>query len=175
MQSLKGGVTLVQIREKHADTGEVRYCTLYVILLQLATLNLVALQFLEIARQSQAICKKYSVPILINDRIDIALAIKADGVHLGQSDMPISIARSLLPPGSIIGKTCNTPEHIRKAIEEGADYVGLGPVWGTKTKDVKHPLLGPRGIARLLAGLEGTDVKSVAIGTLSPSFPLEVS
>lgn len=129
-------------------------------------MNTIIPQFLEIARQSQAICKKYRVPILINDRIDIALAINADGVHLGQSDMPTSVARKLLPPGSIVGMTCNTPEHVREAVKSGADYVGLGPVWGTKTKDVKHPILGPRGIARLLSELEGTNVKSVAIGTL---------
>ncbi|KAI0793245.1 Hydroxyethylthiazole kinase [Abortiporus biennis] len=149
-QSLQGGVTLVQIREKTADTGE----------------------FLEIAQASKTICHKYNVPILINDRIDIALAIKADGVHLGQSDMPISIARSLLPPNSIIGLTCNNAEHVTKAIEDGADYVGLGPVWATATKDVKNPTVGPRGIGKLVHLLEGTDVKSVAIAGIKSTNTL---
>lgn len=95
-------------------------------------------------------------------------------MHLGQTDMPISVARNLLPQGTIIGVTCNTPEHVRKAVQDGADYVGLGPVWGTKTKNVKHPILGPRGIARvLLSELEGTHVKSVAIGILDPSVCAE--
>ena len=94
----------------------------------------------------------------------------ADGVHIGQTDMPLPIARKLLPPGTIIGKTCNTAEHIRVAIEEGADYVGLGPVWGTKTKDVKSPVVGPRGIGELLQVLDGTDVKAVAIGIYTSDY-----
>ena len=104
------------------------------------------------------------MPVLINDRIDVALAIGADGVHIGQTDMPLPIARRLLPPGSIIGKTCNTAEHVRVAIEEGADYVGLGPVWGTKTKNVSSAPVGPQGIGSMLQVLDGTDVKAVAIG-----------
>ena len=121
-------------------------------------------QILEVARLTKAICQKYNVPVLIDDRVDIALAMGADGVHLGQSDMPVPVARKLLPPGSVIGKTCNTVEHVRKAVEEGADYVGLGPVWGTGTKkDVKFPPAGPKGMSDLLEPLEGTNVKAVAI------------
>ncbi|KAI0371158.1 Hydroxyethylthiazole kinase [Pilatotrama ljubarskyi] len=140
-ESIKGGVTVVQIREKNADTGE----------------------FLRIARDSKAICRKYNIPILINDRIDIALAIGADGVHIGQSDMPVDIARSLLPPNAIIGMTCNTPEHVRKAVQDGVDYVGLGPVWATQTKKVAHPVIGVRGLGDMLDVLHGTDVRAVAI------------
>ncbi|CDO76183.1 hypothetical protein BN946_scf185037.g6 [Trametes cinnabarina] len=139
--SLQGGVTLVQIREKNADTGE----------------------FLKIAQDSKAICRKYNVPILINDRIDIALAVGADGVHIGQTDMPVEIARKLLPPHAIIGMTCNTVEHVKNAVKDGVDYVGLGPVWSTQTKKVAHPVLGVRGIGKLLEALEGSDVKAVAI------------
>jgi thiamine-phosphate diphosphorylase / hydroxyethylthiazole kinase len=102
--------------------------------------------------------------VLINDRVDIALAMDADGVHIGQTDMPVPIARSLLPPGSIIGKTCHTPEHVREAVEEGADYVGIGPVWPTETKKVKHAVTGPSGLGEMLQALDGTDVKAVAIG-----------
>jgi thiamine-phosphate diphosphorylase / hydroxyethylthiazole kinase len=104
--------------------------------------------------------------VLINDRIDVALAMGADGVHIGQTDMPLPVARKLLPPGSIIGKTCNNAEHVRAAIDEGADYVGLGPVWGTKTKNVTSPAVGPKGIGEMLQVLEDTDVKAVAIGVL---------
>lgn len=80
--------------------------------------------------------------------------------------MPISTARSLLGPYCIIGVTVNTPEHVKKAVKEGADYVGVGPVWGTKTKNVLSPLVGPRGVAKMLEILEGTKVKAVAIGMI---------
>ncbi|KAI0769338.1 Hydroxyethylthiazole kinase [Trametes elegans] len=159
-ESIRGGVTLVQIREKKADTGE----------------------FLKIAQDSKTICRKYNVPILINDRIDIALAIGADGVHIGQTDMPVDVARRLLPPNAIIGMTCNTVEHVKKAIQDGVDYVGLGPVWTTQTKKVVHPVVGVRGIGEILEVLQGTNVRAVAIagikstnvlhclhGTVSPS------
>ncbi|KAI0342020.1 Hydroxyethylthiazole kinase [Trametopsis cervina] len=144
-EALQGGVTLVQVREKTADTGEI----------------------IEVARQTKAVCDKYGVPVLIDDRVDVALAMGADGVHIGQTDMPLPIARSLLPPGSIIGKTCNTFDHVYEAVKEGADYVGLGPVWGTQTKKVKSPVVGPTGIGELLEALDFTDVKAVAIAGIN--------
>ena len=104
--------------------------------------------------------------MIINDRIDIALAVAADGVHLGQTDMPIEIARKLLPPNMIIGISCNTREEVERAVSAGADYVGIGPVYATSTKQVTNPLLGPRNLGGILTALENTDVKSVAIGTL---------
>ncbi|KIM78882.1 hypothetical protein PILCRDRAFT_75085 [Piloderma croceum F 1598] len=149
-QSLQGGVTVVQIREKNADTAE----------------------FLKIALESQTICRRYKVPILINDRIDIALAIHADGVHLGQTDMPVSMARSLLPKGSIIGVSCNTKEHIQTAVEDGADYVGIGAVWGTLTKALTSPIIGVRGVGEMLKSLDGTGVRAVAIGGIKSTNAL---
>lgn len=106
--------------------------------------------------------------MIIDDRIDIALAVEADGVHLGQTDMPIEVARKLLPANTIIGITCSTHEEVKRAVSEGADYVGIGVVYATSTKVVKKPLLGPRNIGEVLTALENTDVKSVAIGTSSP-------
>ncbi|KZP17960.1 TMP-TENI-domain-containing protein [Athelia psychrophila] len=141
-QSLKGGVKIVQIREKSVDTAE----------------------FLKVARESQILCKKYKVPILINDRIDIALAMHADGVHLGQTDMPVSIARGLLPKGSIIGVSCNNVDEIKAAIKDRVDYVGIGAVWGTKTKELTSPIVSVRGVGEMLNHLNGTHIKAVAIG-----------
>ncbi|KAH7927492.1 Hydroxyethylthiazole kinase [Leucogyrophana mollusca] len=141
-EAIKGGATIVQVREKGVDT----------------------LEFLEIALQSKALCEKYKVPLIINDRIDIALAVQADGVHLGQTDMPVHIARNLLPPGTLVGVSCNNIKHIKKAVEEGADYVGIGAVWGTTTKQLTSPTIGVRGVGTLLEALEGTAVKAVAIG-----------
>lgn len=141
-ESLRGGVTVVQVREKNVDT----------------------LEFLEIARQSKALCDKYQVPLIVNDRVDIALAINADGVHLGQTDMPVHIARSLLPPNAIIGVSCNNLEHVQQAIRDRVDYIGIGPVWPTSTKKLANPVIGVRGVGSLLAALDGTTVKAVAIG-----------
>ncbi|KAI0743772.1 Hydroxyethylthiazole kinase [Daedaleopsis nitida] len=149
-ESIRGGVTLVQVREKDADTGE----------------------FLRIAQGSKDICRKYGVPILINDRIDIALAVGADGVHIGQTDMPVDIVRKLLPQNAIIGMTCNTVDHVRKAVQDGVDYVGLGPVWATQTKKLTSSIVGVRGIGALLDALEDSDVKAVSIAGIKSTNAL---
>ncbi|TFK44211.1 thiamine biosynthetic bifunctional enzyme Thi4 [Crucibulum laeve] len=144
-ESLQGGVTVVQIREKEADTRE----------------------FIQIARDSKALCDKYNVPLLVNDRVDVALAVKADGIHIGQDDMAVAQARKHLPEGSIIGLTCNTLEHVKAAIRDDVDYVGIGAVYGTKTKPLKSPLIGVRGVGVMLDALEGTNVKAVGIGGIN--------
>jgi thiamine-phosphate diphosphorylase len=112
----------------------------------------------------------YSLPIEPTlFRIDIALAINADGVHVGQSDMPLSLARQLLPRNAIIGVSANSPEEAAEAARGGADYVGVGPVWDTKTKKDIKGVLGVRGIGAVLDALEGgggegRKVKAVGIG-----------
>ncbi|KAF8552510.1 Hydroxyethylthiazole kinase [Imleria badia] len=146
-EALEGGVTVVQVREKKADTAE----------------------FLHIANEIKSLCKDHGVPLIINDRIDIALAVDADGVHLGQIDMPVHVARSLLPPGKIIGVSCNNVDHVKKAVEDGADYVGIGAVWATNTKQLTSPVLGVRAVGPLLAALDGTSLKAVAIGGIKSS------
>ena len=119
---------------------------------------------MQIASESKALCKDYGVPLIINDRIDIALAVDADGVHLGQTDMPVHVARSLLPPGKILGVSCNNVDHVKKAVEDGVDYIGIGAVWATNTKQLTNPVLGVRAVGPRLAALDGTSVKAVAIG-----------
>ncbi|KAH7908426.1 Hydroxyethylthiazole kinase family-domain-containing protein [Hygrophoropsis aurantiaca] len=146
-EALQGGVTVVQVREKDLDT----------------------LEFLEIARQSKALCEKYKVPLIINDRIDIALAVQADGVHLGQTDMPVHVARSLLPPGALIGVSCNNVEHVKQAVHDGADYIGIGAVWSTTTKRLTSPVVGVRGVGTLLDALDASNIRTVAIGGISSS------
>jgi thiamine-phosphate diphosphorylase/hydroxyethylthiazole kinase len=86
--------------------------------------------------------------------------------------MPFPIARKLLPPSAIIGVSCTTPEHVRKAIEDGADYVGFGAVYTTSTKDVSAPgcVCGIAGVRAMLSVLEGTGVKAVAIGSIHLFF-----
>ncbi|KIM45460.1 hypothetical protein M413DRAFT_66738 [Hebeloma cylindrosporum] len=140
-ESIKGGVTVVQVRDKEVDTQE----------------------FIDIAALSKSICDKYDVPLLINDRVDVALAVKADGVHLGQTDMTVKQARKLLPPGAIIGVSCNNVDQVREAIRNGVDYIGIGAVWGTQTKKLTSPIIGVRGVGRMLEELDGTNIKAVAI------------
>lgn len=111
-EALKGGVTLLQLREKEKSTRE----------------------YIALAEKVHAISKKYNVPLLIDDRIDVALAVGAEGVHLGQSDMPIDIARKLMGDGYIIGATTKTVPQALEAYENGADYLGVGAIYPTTTK-----------------------------------------
>lgn len=112
-EAIKGGVTVVQIREKTADT----------------------LDFYNLALKVKKITTKYNVPLIINDRVDVALAIDADGVHVGQSDMPCDITRKLIGKNKILGVSAATIKEAQKAEKDGADYIGTGAVFPTKTKD----------------------------------------
>ncbi|KEH85318.1 MULTISPECIES: thiamine phosphate synthase [Clostridium] len=140
--AIKGGATLVQVREKNIST---RY-------------------FYNIAREVQEVTTKYNVPLLINDRIDIALAINADGVHLGQSDMPIELARKILGDDKVIGISAGNVKEAIEAEKAGADYVGLGAVFFTGTKkDIDEPI----GLAGLKEITEKITIPSVAIGGIN--------
>lgn len=110
--ALKNGVTLLQLREKEKSTRE----------------------YMALAEKVHEISRKYSVPLLIDDRIDVAMAIGAEGVHLGQSDMPISIAREIMGSGYIIGATAKTVPQALEAYNSGADYLGVGAIYPTTTK-----------------------------------------
>ena len=112
-EAIKGGVTVVQIREKTADT----------------------LDFYNLALKVKEITTKYNVPLIINDRVDVALAIDADGVHVGQSDMPCDVTRKLVGPNKIVGVSAATIDEAEKAQKDGADYIGTGAIFPTKTKD----------------------------------------
>ncbi|CAE6471289.1 unnamed protein product [Rhizoctonia solani] len=126
-------------------------------------------EFLEIARRTKQICDKYSVPMFVNDRVDVALAIGATGVHLGQSDMPVSTARKLLElahPDSpcLIGVSVGNVDEAKRAVRDGADYVGIGVVWDTKTKDLVKPVVGVRGVGDILDIVGNAGIPAVAIG-----------
>ncbi|XP_020705036.1 probable thiamine biosynthetic bifunctional enzyme, chloroplastic [Dendrobium catenatum] len=121
--SIEGGATIIQLREKEAETSE----------------------FVKKTVDCMAICRSYHVPLLINDRIDVALACDADGVHIGQSDMPAELARKILGPGKIIGVSCKTPAQAMKAWADGADYIGCGGVFPTNTKQ-SNPTIGLKGL-----------------------------
>lgn len=111
-EALIGGVTLIQLREKNKSTKE----------------------YIELAEKVHGITKKYNVPLLIDDRVDVALAIDAEGVHLGADDMTIATARRIMGKEKIIGATAKTVERAKSAYDEGADYLGVGAIYPTTTK-----------------------------------------
>ena len=111
-QVLKNGATFLQLREKNMSTGD----------------------FINSAKEIKSLCEKYNVPLIINDNVDVAKAVNADGVHIGQNDMPAHKARKILGKNKIIGVTAKTVEQAQKAEKDGADYLGSGAIFGTTTK-----------------------------------------
>lgn len=111
-QALMGGATLLQLREKEKTTRE----------------------YMELAKKVHAITLRYDVPLIIDDRVDVALAVDAEGVHVGQADMPVFMARKLMGDHKIVGATTKTVPQALEAYEQGADYLGVGAIYPTTTK-----------------------------------------
>ncbi|KAJ3035238.1 hypothetical protein HDV00_004146 [Rhizophlyctis rosea] len=148
--AIAGGVTLVQLREKTADTRT----------------------FVRTAQALLTVCRAANVPLLINDRIDVALAVDADGVHVGQDDMPLETARRLLGPNKILGVTCETVAQAVEAAESGlVDYIGTAAVFDTPTKKHKDgfEFLGISGVKSLLEAVRAWPIPVVTIGGLNLS------
>lgn len=125
-EAVAGGVTLVQLREKRAGTRD----------------------FVQLAGRLKTLLAEQNVPLLINDRVDIALAVGAAGVHVGQTDMPVPDARRLLGPDAIIGLSMDLDEQVVEAEALDVDYLGLGPVFPTMTKADHSEVLGVEGFLR---------------------------
>jgi thiamine-phosphate pyrophosphorylase len=123
------------------------------------------------ASEVRDVCVHHGVTFLVNDRVDVALAVDADGVHLGREDMPLPLARKLLGPEKIIGGTVRNVVHLRQAIIESADYVGLGPVFGTTSKLVDHELLGLEMVREVSAV---STIPVIAISGITPDNVAEV-
>ena len=147
-EALAAGVTLVQYRAKAADGGVL---------------------YAEACRLKE-LCDKYNVPLIINDRLDIALAVGAAGVHLGQDDLPCAVARRLLGEDFIIGVSAHNPAEAVKAVSEGADYLGCGAVFGTATKHDVAKL----GLENLRAIRKAVAVPMVGIGGITADNYAEV-
>ena len=139
--ALKGGVTLVQIREKERTARE----------------------YLELAKEVHALTLKYNVPLIIDDRLDIAMASDAEGVHLGQSDLPVNIARKIFGPDKIIGATAKTVEQAKEAYAQGADYLGVGAIFPTTTH-VKTTLTSTATLSDII---KAVPIPANAIGGLN--------
>ncbi len=142
-QAVSGGATMLQVRAKSATTRQLLELTVRVI---------------EIARER-------NVPVIMNDRADVALITGADGVHLGEDDLPVAAARRILGPEAIVGFSAGTPRVARLAQLDGADYLGAGDVFGTASKLDADP---PIGLAGLSAVAAATDLPVVAIGGIGP-------
>lgn len=127
--AVRGGVTLVQLREKTCSSRE----------------------FYDKALRLKNILSAYKVPLIINDRLDIALAVDAEGLHIGQSDLPYSVARKLLGPDKIIGLSVESIEDAKLANTLDIDYIGISPVFSTPTKTDTAPALGLEGAAQINA------------------------
>jgi thiamine-phosphate pyrophosphorylase len=141
-QAVEGGVTAVQLREKEMDSREF---------------------YLE-ALGIRKYLRERGIPLIINDRIDIALAVDADGAHVGQEDLPLSVARKILGPGKIIGASVFTPEEARQAEAMGADYLGLSPIFVTSTKPELTNQIGLEGIGPIR---RATRLPIIGIGSMN--------
>lgn len=148
-EAIAGGADVVQLREKAMTTREL----------------------IELGLALRELTRRHGVLFIVNDRVDVALAIEADGVHVGQDDMPASLARKLVGPGRIVGVSATTLAEATQAARDGADYLGVGPVYPTGTKLDAAPATGPGliGEAKRLTGLP-----IVAIGGIGPTNAAEV-
>lgn len=146
-KAIAGGVTLIQLREKEAPLKDV----------------------LSVGRQLRGLCKEHGIPFVVNDRVDVALLLDADGVHVGQDDVPASAARSLLGPDKIVGVSAGSLLEAAWAVSEGADYLGVGPIYPTGTKKDAGEAVGTPLIGELktryglpIVGIGGINVHNAA-------------
>ncbi len=146
--ALDGGVTVVQLREKELTTRD----------------------FYNQAVEAKKMLKSRQIPLIINDRLDIALAVDADGVHIGQDDMPLDAARRILGSDKIIGVSVFTPDEASAAEAGGADYLGLSPIFITSTKPELTRQIGIKGIAAIRAAVK---IPIVGIGSMNASNAYE--
>ncbi|MCF8104133.1 MAG: thiamine phosphate synthase [Desulfohalobiaceae bacterium] len=141
-QAVRGGVTAVQLREKQAQTR----------------------QFVELAGKVKALLADTPIPLVINDRVDVALAAGADGVHLGQEDMDVPDARKIMGPELILGLSVNAPEQVQEANKLEVDYFGAGPIFPTPTKKDHKTPLGEQGLQVVV---KASQKPVVAIGAIT--------
>lgn len=152
-EAIAGGITLFQFREKGAgalSSGE-KY---------------------QFARELQTICREHSIPFIVNDDIELARSLNADGVHIGQEDEPVKAVREKIGAGKILGVSVHNIEEANAALNDGADYFGIGPVFGTTTKEDAKPASGTSLIETLRA--KGYTVPIVGIGGITPENAAEV-
>jgi thiamine-phosphate pyrophosphorylase len=147
--AIRGGADTIQYRQKNGSTREM----------------------IRVAIQMKQVCSEHDVPLIVNDRVDVAVAANADGVHLGQDDFPIPNARELLGQEMIIGASASNMEEVEKCLLEGADYVGFGPVYSTTSKDDAGFV---KGIDSLAEVVKAVPIPIIAIGGINVDNVFEV-
>ena len=141
--AIRGGADTIQFRQKNGSTKEL----------------------ISNSQKIKHLCIEAGISFVVNDRLDVAIAVDADGVHLGQDDFPIPLARKILPEDTLIGGSAATIEEVRRCVEEGADYVGFGPVFPTASKEDAGPV---SGINKLKEVVDASPVPIIAIGGITP-------
>lgn len=142
-QAIAGGITLFQFREK--GTGA-----------------LAGTARIALAERLREVCGQHGIPFIVNDDVELAVALQADGVHVGQDDADAALVRARIGPGRMLGVSAHSVTEARRAVQAGADYLGVGPMYPTRSKADAHAVLGPAGIAELRAA--GIAVPLVGIG-----------
>lgn len=147
--AIRGGVTCVQLREKNSST----------------------LEFIEQALLIRELLKRNNIPLIINDRLDIAQAVHADGIHLGPTDMPLTMARAIVGDSMIIGVSAESPADAIEAERDGADYIAVSPIFKTPTKSYSFPPLGLKGLREIRRAVK---TPLVGIGGLNRNNAAEI-
>lgn len=148
-QAIQGGVTIVQLREKDLDEYS----------------------FIEVAKKIKTLCSKYQIPFIINDNLNVALAVDSDGIHIGQDDLPVSLVREKIGPDKILGVSVHNLDEALKAKEQGADYLGVGAMFSTATKNDATDVSNQE----LLNITTNVDLPVVAIGGINQSNCLQLT
>ncbi|MEK4030414.1 MULTISPECIES: thiamine phosphate synthase [Bacillaceae] len=151
-EAIAGGITFFQFREKGSNA-------------------LIGEKKLELAAELQKVCRHHSVPFIVNDDVELAVQLEADGIHIGQEDESLSVVRKIMPE-KIIGISVHTMEEVEKAIEDGADYLGVGPIFPTSTKTDTKPVQGTSLIEEIRAA--GISIPIVGIGGIHAGNAAEV-
>jgi thiamine-phosphate pyrophosphorylase len=137
--ALEGGATAIQLRDKSSD----------------------ARAQVALGRELRRLTREAGALFIVNDRVDVAYAVEADGVHLGQDDLPAATARAILGPSAIVGGSAGNPAELARSLAEGVDYLGVGPMYPTPSKGDAGPAIGPVGLAGIRAA---TDLPIVGVG-----------
>lgn len=141
-EAIRGGATVIQLREKVLPARDI----------------------VEIGRRTAALCRDAGVLCIVNDRADVAVACGADGVHVGEDDLPVAAARQIVGPRGVVGASAGTVEAAMRAQAQGADYLGVGSICATATKDDAGPPIGTAGLAAIIRAVR---IPVVAIGGIT--------